>query len=40
MYTQLSADDGTIRQMNSSYQFPLQVYGADGRTYILDQYAD
>lgn len=26
--------------MNTSYQFPIQVYGHDGKTYILDQYND
>jgi hypothetical protein len=26
--------------MNSPYQFPIQVYGTDGKAYILDQFAD
>lgn len=40
MYTALTTDDLTVRSMNTPYQFPLQVYGDDGKTYILDQYAD
>lgn len=26
--------------MNTPYAFPIQVYGVDGKTYIMDQYAD
>ena len=40
LYTQLKADDETVRTMNTPYQFPLQVYGDDGKTYILEQFAD
>ena len=40
LYSNLKADDGTVRQMNMPYAFPIQVYGIDGKTYILDQFAD
>lgn len=40
LYIQLKADDQTVRSMNVPYQFPLQVYGQDGKTYVLDQFAD
>ena len=40
MYTSLKTDDATIRQMNMPYSFPLQIYGSDGTTYILDQFSD
>jgi len=40
LYSSLSADDTTIRNMNTQYAFPLQVYGQDGKTYVLDQFAD
>lgn len=40
LYSTLKNDDGTVRQMNINYSFPIQVYGIDGKTYILDQFAD